>query len=104
MKRKASLVKRIEIRSYTIFGAQLQPIASQDRIRHHILGGIKIIKLGAGKFRDAGLKEGFVITHLNYKAVRTVEEVVKIIKEGRAATLVEGFYTDGTKGYLAIAP
>ncbi len=101
---KAALVKRIETVSYNIFGAQLQPVSGQDRIRHHIRGGIKIIKLGTGKFKDAGLKEGFVITHLNYKAIRTVEEVVKIIKDGRTATLVEGFYTDGTKGYRAIAP
>jgi hypothetical protein len=40
--------------------------------------GVRITKLGPGKFKDAGLKEGFVITHLNYKAIRSIDDVLKL--------------------------
>jgi hypothetical protein len=66
--------------------------------------GVRISKLGPGKFKDAGLKEGFVITHLNYKAIRNIDDILKVIRESRTATLVEGISPGGVKGYHAVAP
>lgn len=88
----------------SVFGAVIQPLSTQEKNKFNVRDGVKITKLGPGKFKDAGLKEGFVITHLNYKAVRSIDDVLKIVRDSRTATLVEGISAEGVKAYHAVAP
>jgi Do/DeqQ family serine protease len=88
----------------SIFGAVIQPLSTQEKSKMNLRDGVRISKLGPGKFKDAGLKEGFVITHLNYKAIRNIDDILKVIRESRTATLVEGISPGGVKGYHAVAP
>jgi S1-C subfamily serine protease len=88
----------------SVFGAVIQPLSTQEKNKLNVRDGVRITKLGPGKFKDAGLKEGFVITHLNYKAIRSIDDVLKIVRDSRTATLVEGISAEGVKAYHAVAP
>lgn len=99
-----SIVRREEKLLESILGAELQAISEKERRKLGISSGVKIIKLGDGKIKDAKLREGFIITHLDKKPVKTPAEVIKGIRTNKGALLVEGMYEDGTKDYAAIAP
>jgi hypothetical protein len=42
-----------------------------------------------------GLREGFVITHINKKAVQTPLEVIDALANVRGQTVIEGFDKNG---------
>jgi Do/DeqQ family serine protease len=100
-----SIVKRETVKEKGILGAELLAVSDAEKRVAGIESGVKIVKLSSGKMKDAGFKTGFIITHIDKKAVKTPHEVIKSIqnvKEG--AVLIEGVYPDGTKDYRAIVP
>jgi hypothetical protein len=58
--------------------------------------------MDAGKFVEAGIQEGFVITHIDKKPVKTPEDVQKLTARGKGGLLIEGVYPDGKKAYYAV--
>lgn len=82
-----------------IFGAKFVAVTDRDREELGIRYGIKIEDLGSGKFKDAGIKKGFIITQVNKTAVSEVEDLKRIIKNSRGGILVEGIYPNGEVAY-----
>jgi len=52
-----------------------------------------------GKFKDAGIKKGFIITQVNKNPVSEVNDLKRIIKNSRGGILVEGIYPNGEVAY-----
>ena len=82
-----------------IFGAKFVVVSDRDKEELGIRYGIKITELGNGKFKDAGIKKGFIITQVNKNAVSEVNELKRIIKNLRGGILVEGIYPNGEVAY-----
>jgi len=85
--------------SSEIFGSKFAAISDRDRDQLGIRNGIKISELGNGKFKDAGIKKGFIITQVNKNAVSDVDDLNRIIKNSRGGILVEGIYPNGEVSY-----
>lgn len=82
-----------------IFGAKFAEISDRDKQDLGIRYGIKITELGNGKFLEAGIKKGFIITQVNKNPVTEVEDLQRIIKNSRGGILVEGIYPNGEIAY-----
>ena len=82
-----------------IFGAKFDAVSDRDKAELGIRYGVKISELVDGKFKDAGIKKGFIITQVNKSAVSEVEELKRIIKNSRGGILVEGIYPNGEVAY-----
>ena len=67
-----------------------------------IKGGVEIAQIGNGKFKDAGVSKGFIITHINQTPVSSVKEVVEIVGKAKRAILVEGMYKNGDVYYYGV--
>lgn len=85
--------------SEDIFGAKFVEVSPRDKDGLGIRYGVKITELGNGKFKDAGIKKGFIITQVNKNAVSEVNELKRIIKNSRGGILVEGIYPNGEVAY-----
>lgn len=70
----------------------------QRLARFNIPGGIKVIAVEDGKLARRGVEKGFIITKVNGKAVRSVQEMEQSLS-GKADTMVqfEGFYMDAPR-------
>ncbi|MCP1385945.1 trypsin-like peptidase domain-containing protein [Runella salmonicolor] len=79
-------------------GAQfsdLNPREVQRLQRANIGGGVKVTAMEAGKLARVGVEEGFVITKVNDKAVRSVKELKAALAEKKGARVqMEGLYLD----------
>ena len=64
--------------------------------------GVIIDKVGNGKWKENGIKPGFVITHINKTPVESVDQVLEILRNRRGGNLVEGMYPNGEERYYAI--
>ena len=82
-----------------IFGSKFVAISDRDRDQLGIRNGTKIAELGNGKFKDAGIQKGFIITQVNKNAVSNVDDLKRIIKNSRGGILVEGIYQSGEVAY-----
>lgn len=82
-------------------GADLSTLSSDEAKKLDIAGGVKVNELFAGKLRtQTDVKEGFVITKVNKKAVRTVEEVLEGIGNTKGGILLEGIYQGDSETYF----
>lgn len=84
------------------FGADLVRAPKADLEKLNIESGVKVAKLEKGKMRDAGIKEGFIITYVNNRPVSTPQDVAAEIKRSKRSILIEGFYLDGKLFYYGI--
>ncbi|MCF6332615.1 MAG: Do family serine endopeptidase [Draconibacterium sp.] len=83
----------------TVLGAEFKPANNRDKQNLEIRNGIKITNLNKGKLKEAGLKEGFIITTVNKKPIFEVNDFKREIGNAKGGILVEGVYPNGELAY-----
>lgn len=85
-----------------LFGAELKSVSPSELHKWNLKsGGVKVEKLSKGKFKLAGIKEGFIITSVNRKRISNTEEFIYIIKNSQGGVYLEGIYSNGSSAYYA---
>lgn len=70
--------------------------------------GVKVVGLSAGRFRDSGVKDGFIIYSINDSRVSSPEDVEKIYKAimkgngDEKLMILRGVYPTGKRGIYAV--
>lgn len=66
-------------------------------------GGVKVIDLGTGKWKEAGIREDFIITSIDKVPVNNINDLRRILenKKGEAVLLL-GIYPNGEKAWYSI--
>jgi serine protease Do len=82
-----------------VLGAELATIGEKEKEKLNVHNGLIINKLSNGKLKSAGIKEGFVITSVNKRAVNTVDEMKEMLNRSRGGVLIEGVYPNGQEAY-----
>jgi len=83
----------------TVLGAEFEIVSNREKQNLEIGNGIKITNLTKGKLKEAGLKEGFIITNVNKKSIFEVSDFKREIGNARGGILVEGVYPNGELAY-----
>lgn len=86
----------------TVLGATLAEADKQILAKLRLRGGVQVVALDKGKFRDAGVRKGLIITHINQTPVTTLKEALEIINNARRGMLVEGVYSNGDVYYYGV--
>ncbi|WP_018341410.1 Do family serine endopeptidase [Cytophaga aurantiaca] len=87
----------------TKLGADLQPVSGGEMSVLEISGGAKVAKIFSGKLKEAGVREGFIITSIDKKPVSSPEDVIRILEETtNGGILMEGIYPNGKKEFYGI--
>lgn len=90
-----AMVDKGENSLYTLYGAQLKN-ASKDKLeRLKIRGGVEVVSVLEGKFKEAGIKAGFIITHINQNPISGIQSMQSAIQKSTRSLLIEGLYPDG---------
>lgn len=96
---KTSLVQKEEQQLMKVLGATLEPASAQLLSNLGISNGVQVTKLGKGILSEAGVREGFIITKIDNKAINTPKDVENLLREKRGGVLVEGIYPNRMKAY-----
>lgn len=89
-------------------GALLRPVTDEEARALGIDGGVVITELGRGKFEEAGVEEGFIITSIDKRRINSVEEIQSILNraaeldEDNIGLLLEGVYPDGRRKFYGL--
>ena len=99
---KVALIKPNEDIS-KLLGAELSELTKADKDKLKLDHGVKVTKVYTGKLKDAGIKEGYIITHLDRQKVTSIKDIIKILENKKGGgLLIEGIYGNGEKVYYAI--
>jgi serine protease Do len=89
-------VQGISTASGVVFGARLESLGSSDKEKFDVDYGVKITNLNNGRFKDIGLKEGYIILSINGKRVRSAAEVSQAARSESDLKSIEGIQSNGT--------
>ncbi len=85
-----------------IFGAELVAAPKSVLDKLNIENGVEVVSVEKGKMRDSGVKQGFIITHINNNPVSSPQDIAGKVKKSQRSVVIEGLYPDGSLYYYAI--
>ena len=87
-----------------LLGAKFQKISKKDKYIQGIPYGIRVSKLVDGKLKRAGVKEGYIIIHINNKPISSESDIRKALNEvDDEGVFISGIYPNGKHKYYAIS-
>lgn len=78
----------------------MEDISYSELTKRSIDGGVLVRKLEVGKWKKSGMKENFIITHIDKVSIDNVTDLNRVMSYKDGGVLVEGIYKDGTKGSM----
>lgn len=88
-----------ETTSINSLGASFETVTKEEMKKLGITNGLKISKITQGKFANANIKQGFIITSIDKKKINTIEELESLLKDKVGGILIEGVYSNGVRAY-----
>ena len=79
-----------------VFGAKLSAISATEKRRINILNGVRIMEVNDGKFKDIGMREGYIILSINDRRVDAPSDVYVFTDNGSTLKSISGVQTNGT--------
>lgn len=83
-------------------GGRFENVPYRELAKLLLEGGVKLKKIHEGKWKKAGVKEGFIIGYIDKVPVDNVEDLNRILDYKKGGILIEGFYSDGRKGTYGV--
>jgi len=81
----------------SIEGAKFEELSNEELDLYDINNGVQMVSISDGKWWEAGIKEGFVITTIDKLRVTSIADLHNILDTKSGGILVEGVYPDGEK-------
>ncbi len=94
-------VKKTEVaEALTTLGAEFQTLTGQEARKLDLAGGVQVTHLGNGKLANqTEMHEGFIITKVDDKPIKSVEEFTAAISGKTGGVMLEGVYPDRPGAY-----
>lgn len=106
LKNEQGNTKVVKDADLDILGSTFREINEQEKQQLDITYGVKVMKVGNGKFKNCGVPSGFIIQKVNETSVKTINELNAVVKEASKSKspvlYIQGVYPSGKKGYFAV--
>lgn len=89
-------------------GCAFAPLTDKEKKEYQLASGLKVSGLKDGKFKEAGIKNGFIVLDINNMRVRTQDDVEKIYdaimksNDTDKVMFITGIYPTGRRVYYAV--
>ncbi|MBL7923615.1 MAG: Do family serine endopeptidase [Bacteroidia bacterium] len=83
----------------SMLGASMEAASEKDLSKLGLENGVKVKELQTGKLKSAGLREGFIITSIDNKTVKSPSDVMEYLGSKKGGVLIEGVYPNGMRAY-----
>ena len=85
-----------------IEGSTFSNLSKEERETLKLEGGVQLLELGEGKWKDSGVKEGFVITSIDKRPVKDTEDLTANLRGKQGGILIGGKYPGGSEAYYGM--
>jgi Do/DeqQ family serine protease len=80
-------------------GVTFIPVPNNLSAKLGLKSGLQVEEIKDGLLANAGIKKGFIITQIDKKPVRSVEELMSLLQNTEGGILIEGVYPNGMRAY-----
>ncbi|HEY0299228.1 MAG TPA: trypsin-like peptidase domain-containing protein [Arachidicoccus sp.] len=80
-------------------GADLTTLSAQEAAQNGLRSGVKVSNIRNGALKNAGVKDGFIITDIDNNMVKSADQISKIIENAQGSVLIRGIYPNGEHIY-----
>ncbi|MCM1020880.1 MAG: Do family serine endopeptidase [Muribaculum sp.] len=93
---------------YTALGCAFKPLTKEQQQQFMLSGGVQVVGVKDGKFKDAGVKDNFIILDINGQRIKSQSDIEKIYdaimksSDPDKVMFVSGIYPTGKKDYYAV--
>lgn len=84
---------------FSALGAEFTVATKNELSKIDLKYGVKVKTILNGKLKRAGVKKGFIVTKINHKPIKSINDLTSQINQQKGGILIEGFYPDGRKEY-----
>ena len=102
-KGNTQVVKKADL---DVLGGNFRSITDAQKEQLNIGYGLEVLKVNAGKLKNAGITKGFIIQRVNDNAVKTIEDLQNAVKDASTSKdpvlYIQGVYPTGKKAYFAV--
>ena len=108
MKNNQGSTSMTKATDFTSLGCAFKKLSNATKQSLGITSGVQVAGLKAGKFKDAGIKEGFIILDINNQRINSQDDVEAIYKaiinssDSDKVMFITGVYPTGAKKYYAV--
>ena len=88
--------------SSEIEGAIFEELTPDELTDLGIESGVRLKELEEGKWLDANIKEGFIVTSIDKQQIRTVDDLKRVLARKQGGILIEGQYPNGEEQYYGL--
>ncbi len=99
-----NVVKKGEKAIAEVLGAKMQQITSEVASDLKVKSGVEVVEPGVGAIKNAGIRKGFVITHVNRQPIASPDEVMYGITSVDEPSVVKGVYPNGEVAFYMVKP
>lgn len=94
----------VEVRNeFQYEGATFREVSDALKDELDLEGGVQIVELRSGKWRDVRMKEGYIITGIDNEKITTVDDLERFFEKRRTdGILIEGVYPDGSRAHYGL--
>ncbi len=86
-----------------IEGASFKNATKEDLEKLDLSYGVKVVDVKSGKWYDTGIKKGFVISSIDKRPVRNVDDLREMLRTSKGdGILIAGKYPDGEEAYYGM--
>lgn len=89
-----------------VLGGNFRAVTDEQKKQYNIGYGLEVLKVNAGKLKNAGMTKGFIIQRVNDNAVKSIDDLQSIVKEASTSKdpvlYIQGIYPTGKKAYFAV--
>jgi serine protease Do len=82
--------------SGSVFGSKIETLSTQDKRNNRIDSGVKVTEVGEGRFKEIGIRKGYIITTINGKKVSNATEIREVTSNEKSFNSIEGIQSNGT--------
>ncbi len=94
-----AVVKKEKSDIVSMLGAKFENASPDLLNRLGIKNGVQVKNLGDGILRDAGIREGYVITEIDKKPIHSATDIESALTDKKGGVLIEGVYPNRTRAY-----
>lgn len=106
LKNEQGNTKVVKNADLDVLGANFRAITDAQKKQLNISYGLEVLKVNAGKMKDAGITKGFIIQKVNDASVSSIEDMQQAVKEASTSKepvlYIQGIYPTGRKAYFAV--
>lgn len=102
-KGNTQVVKKADL---DVLGGNFRAITDNQKQQYNIGYGLEVLKVNAGRLKNAGITKGFIIQRVNDNAIKSIDDLQEAVKDASTSKdpvlYIQGIYPTGKKAYFAV--